>query len=76
MPKDLELVIGCLNHVAFVTPFSQDYLNRIRNLFSRGNHLKQIKLATEVINDLRLLLNFIYKAKKVISLNLVVKYEP
>ena len=53
-PKDLESLIGRLNHAAFVIPLSRHYLNRLRNLHSRLKHHKQIHLTKEVALDLRL----------------------
>ena len=76
LPKDLESLIGRLNHAAFVIPLSRHYLNRLRNLHSRLKHHKHIHLTKEVVLDLQLWLHFLHRAHEGISINLIIERQP
>jgi hypothetical protein len=80
--KDLEQLIGRLNHASYVMPIARHFLGRIRstvgntNNHSRTTSGRTIKLSAEVLSDLRLWEKLLQHANKGISMNLLVTRQP
>jgi hypothetical protein len=74
--KELETLVGRLDHVCFIIPSARHFMNRLRRLKMKANKQKKAKLTKEVIKDLRLWIEFLTKAKNGISINEVVFRKP
>ena len=80
--KDLERLLGRLNHTAYVIPIARHFLSRIRDAAgnpdttgkrSRGT---STKLSDDVRDDLRLWETLLRQARRGISMNLLVTRQP
>ena len=78
--KELESMIGRLNHASFVIPLSRHFLNEIRRKCERvPNHHKArqtVRLNEHEISDLRLWVEFLDQARKGISINILTVRTP
>jgi hypothetical protein len=69
--KELETLIGRLNHAAFIIPLAQHFLGRLRKAMYAASHCRSISLTDEQRDDLKLWLHFLEQAVNGISLNLL-----
>jgi hypothetical protein len=80
--KELEKLIGRLNHAATACPLMRYFLNRIRKIllsWQASNHNKSVKryLSSSVLDDLKLWQrSFLPKIKEGLSLNLISYRQP
>jgi len=78
--KELESMIGRLNHASFVIPLSRHFLNEIRGKCERtpSHHRgrQTVRLNEHEIADLRLWLEFLDQARRGISINLLTVRTP
>ena len=75
--KDLDTIVGRLNHAACIIPMSRHFLSRIRSCLRTSNKwCKRIALTDEAIKDLILWLKLLVKAKEGISMNLICFRSP
>jgi hypothetical protein len=75
--KDLETIVGRLNHVSFSIPLARHFLSRLWALLKTKTHGKaRIRLSSDVIDDLKLWLDFLRSARTGISMNLIVTRQP
>jgi hypothetical protein len=74
--KTLEIVTSRLNHVASIIPISRHFLSRIHFNLSKMKDFKMYYLPKQVLKDLKYLLNILPKARKGISLNLLMYRAP
>jgi hypothetical protein len=80
--KDLEKILGRLNHAALACPFMRYFLSRLRKvllLWQNSNSTKKVKryLSSQVIEDLKLWQRiFLPKIYRGISLNLISYRRP
>ena len=66
----IETMIGRLNHAAYIIPLSRDFLNRIRlRQEVRKDKNQTLSLAQDNIDDFKLWIVFLAKAKTGISMN-------
>lgn len=68
--------MGRLTHVSVVVPYMKHFMSRIRQDKKRAENRRSIKLKEEVIEDLRLHLNFLNVAHKGMSMNLLTYRKP
>ena len=75
--KQLESLIGRLNHAAYVVPLSRHFLTRLRRCLDTGGGPNQtFHLDREELEDAKLWLTFLAKARNGISLNNLTLREP
>ena len=75
--KHLESIIGRLNHVAYVIPLSRHFLSRLRHrLHSIGSQRQLFRLSLEELEDLKLWLHFLQRARDGMSLNNLTLRKP
>ena len=77
--KELEALIGRLNHAAQIIPLSRHFLNEIRNKClstNRRNHNQSIRFSDEELRDLKLWDKFLDLANKGLSINVLVVRTP
>ena len=74
--KELESLIGHLNHAVFVPLMSRHFLNRLRFLFKRSKRSQKVMLPHEALKDLTLWLEFLATAHAGMPINLVVDLSP
>ena len=73
----LETTVGRLNHAAYVIPLSRHFLNRIRLRIKVRKHKKQsLSLAQDEIDDFKLWVSFLEKARSGISMNKITIRQP
>jgi hypothetical protein len=73
----LETTVGRLNHAAYIIPLSWHFLNRIRLRIRVRKHKKQsLSLAQDKIDDFKLWVVFLAKAKSGISMNKTTIRQP
>ena len=71
--KDLESLIGKLNHVGFILPHSRYFLNRLRHLFFLAQKFGPQPINNRVREDLKLWINFLESSAQLgTSMNLIV----
>ena len=76
--KDLEALVGRLNHSTMIVPLKQHYLSRIRNRlaprYRRGD--LNILLRSDVVKDMKLWLTILKRANSGIPISLIVTRQP
>ena len=72
-PKELELVIECLNYAAFVIHLAHYLLNIFRNLLKKNEKIKLIPPIADTIADFNLWIRFLTIAHEEIDINLIVE---
>ena len=75
--KDLDRIVGRLNHSAYVVPITRNFLGRLRLLLSpRRNDNHIVKLGVEDLADVTLWKTILERANRGISMNLIATREP
>jgi len=76
--KDLERLIGRLNHIGYVIPLARHFLNRIRSALTccESANRQKAKLTTHQLEDLQQWLQFMQQANDGINLNLIAYRHP
>lgn len=75
--KDMETLVGRLNHTAYIIPNARHFMSRIRRgLETRGGGNRSRKVGAEALEDLLLWEEFLEHANKGVSMNLLVTREP
>ncbi|KAL9183869.1 hypothetical protein ACHAXT_004725 [Thalassiosira profunda] len=74
--KELEVNVGRLVHTGMVIPHIKHFLSRLRELQFRAKKKRQIKLDDKCTDDLKLMLVFLEKARRGISMNLISYRKP
>ena len=74
--RELESLVGRLDHASFVIPLRRHFLNRMKHLFTSGKHVKLVSLAEEVLADLCLWAVLLGKPRDGVSLSLIVERQP
>jgi hypothetical protein len=85
--KELEQLVGRLNHTSYVLPIARHFLSRIREDLGsasrskngeppQGNRKRSVKLSDESRADLVLWESILRRAKDGISMNLLVTRRP
>jgi hypothetical protein len=69
--KEMETVIGRLNHAGFIIPMARHFLGRLRTAMYAASHQRSIHLMMDQRDDLGLRLQFLRQATNGISLNLI-----
>ena len=72
----LECNIGRLVHLSMVLPGVHHFMSRLRDLLTRSKNRSKIKINQVCLEDLELMLFFLEKAHKGISLNQIVYRRP
>jgi hypothetical protein len=76
-PKELESLVGRLNHTASIIPLTRHFLSRIRKITSQNiPGFRHVKITGKVLTDLQLWLFFLRIARDGISINLLVSRSP
>ena len=70
--KDLQSLIGKLNHVCFIIPGVRHFMNNLRKTERLAKFKPKVKLSRGTQDDLRLWLSFLESAERGISINRVV----
>ncbi len=74
---ELETTVGRLNHVAYITPLSRHFLNRIRLRIKARKHKNQeLSLAQDELDDFELWIVFLAQANKGMSMNKITIRQP
>ncbi len=75
--KELETLVGRLNHTAYIIPNSRHFMSRIRRGLKTGRGgRRQRKVGPEALKDLLLWEGFLDHTNRVVSMNLLVTREP
>ena len=74
--KELEVLIGRLNHAAFVIPMARHFLGRLRTALYAANHRRSVRLNQAQRDDLHLWKAFLQSSAMGISLNLIALLLP
>jgi hypothetical protein len=76
--KELETLIGRLNHTAYIIPNARHFMSRIRKELEAGPRGKRggRKVGTEALSDLLLWEGFLTHAHNGVSMNLLTTREP
>ena len=74
--KNLETLIGRLNHTALIIPLARHVLARIRFFHSNMNAFYRYQLRPNIRKDLKLHIRILQKDQKGISMNLLNYCEP
>ena len=75
--KELETLVGRLNHTAYIIPNSRHFMSRIRRGLEVGEGGKRHrKVGAEALKDLLLWEGFLTHANRGVSMNLLVTREP
>ena len=74
--KNLETLIGRLNHTASIIPLDINFLVRIRFFHSNMNAYSLYQLRRNICDDLKLQMRIPQKARKDILMNLLTYREP
>ena len=69
--KEMETIIGRLNHAGFIIPMARHFLGRLRTAMYAASHRRSIRLTMDQRDDLGLWLRFLRQATNGISLNLI-----
>ena len=70
--KDIETMIGRLNHAAYVVPNSRPFLGRLYRACERSKAVGSVKLSDSQVADLKLWALFLDDAARGISINRLV----
>jgi hypothetical protein len=74
--KELQRLIGKLNHVCFIIPDAKHFMNNLRRMECLAKFKGKVKLSHGTMKDLELWLSFIESAAAGISINRVVFRKP
>ena len=74
--KQLDTIIGRLNHVGYIIPTARHFLSRIRNLKTKTKFKRSTHIPQRVTADLYLWLEFLKQANKGMSMNLLTYRTP
>ena len=75
--KELDRVVGRLNHSSYVVPITRNFLGRLRALLSpRRRDEYVVKLGSEDLADVSLWITILARANQGISMNLIASREP
>ena len=74
--KEIEKIVGRLVHLGIVLPSIHHFLSRLRELMRRAKIRRMISMTAIVIEDLKLMIFFLDKAKGGIDMNLLVCRKP
>jgi hypothetical protein len=74
--KELETLVGRLNHTAYIIPNARHFMSRIRRGLDSGGGKKHRRLGAKALSDLRLWEGFLEHANQGVSMNLLVTREP
>ena len=76
--KDIDTLIGRLNHAGFIIPHARHFLHVIRNLHSRCllNKKEKTKLTATENDYLKIWINFLQYAHNGISINNIIYRQP
>ena len=75
--KELETLVGRLNHTSYILPNARHFMSRIRHgLAPKCQKGRQRKVSAEAIDDLQLWLGFLTQAHRGVPMNLLVTREP
>jgi hypothetical protein len=75
--KFLDTIVGRLNHVSFIIPLARHFFSRLWALFKKQTHGKaHLHLSDDIIEDLKLWLDFLRSARTGIFTNLIVTRQP
>ena len=74
--KELECNIGRLVHLSMVIPTIHHFMSRLRELHTRSLNRSRISINQTCIEDLKLMLYFLEKAKEGVDMNLIVYRRP
>jgi hypothetical protein len=74
--KELETLVGRLNHTSYIMPNARHFMSRIRQGLKSKSKKRQKKVSRDAIDDLRLWLGFLAHAHRGVPMNLLVTREP
>jgi hypothetical protein len=74
--KELETLVGRLDHVCYIIPAARHFMNRLRRVKYAADKRCKASLSSEVKKDLFLWIKFLRRAKMGISINNVVFRTP
>ena len=74
--KELETLVGRLNHTSYIMPNARHFMSRIRKGLEDKGKGRQRRVSAAAIEDLRLWLGFLSHANRGVSMNLLVTREP
>ena len=74
--SELDTMIGRLGNMGVIIPHIYHFLSRLRLLHKRSKNQRSIKIEDRCINDLKLMLYFLEKAKEGIDLNMLAYRRP
>ena len=74
--KELETLVGRLNHTAYIIPNARHFMSRIRRGLEHGGGGRRKKVGPEALDDLLLWEGFLKHANQGVPMNLLVTREP
>jgi hypothetical protein len=74
--KELEKNIGRLVHLGMIIPAIHHFLSRLRDLQTRAENRRKIKINEKCAEDLKLMLFFLSEAKRGVSMNFIAYRKP
>ena len=74
--KNLETLMGRLNHTASIIPLARHFLARTMYFYSNINAFARYQLCPNIHDDLKLHMRILQKARKGILMNLLTYCEP
>ena len=74
--RDIQRLLGRLNHVCFIIPDAKHFMNNLRKMEYLAEFRKKVKLSHTTVEDLKLWLIFLESACRGISINRVVFRKP
>ncbi|KAI2502043.1 hypothetical protein MHU86_12446 [Fragilaria crotonensis] len=74
--KELETLVGRLNHASYIIPNARHFMSRIRKGLDTGKSKRKRRVSKEAVDDLRLWVGFLGQANRGVSMNLLVTREP
>ena len=74
--RDLDTLIGRLNHISVILPQILHFMGRLRILSQSATKRRKVKLKPVHIDDLELCLQFLHIVKKGVNLNLITFRQP
>ena len=74
--KNLETIIGRLNHTASIIPLARHFLTRVSFFHSKMNDLSWYQLRPNIRNRLKLHMRILHKARKGLLMKLIAYREP
>jgi hypothetical protein len=74
--KELETLVGRLNHTSYIMPNARHFMSRIRQGLESKSRKRQRRVSAEAIDDLNLWLKFLEHAYRGVPMNLLVTREP